>query len=131
MVLANSGPFDNEIDLQALEKMSRRKRRVRHFLDEYLLASGKVIYVAGEGRLVNLASAEGHPSEVMSMSFCGQALACEFLAKNRGKLPKALLSLPPEVDRMIASLQLEAMGIRIDALTAEQEKYLASWREGT
>jgi adenosylhomocysteinase len=131
VVLANSGHFDNEIDLVSLEKMSRRKRRVRHFLDEYLLPSGKVIYVAGEGRLVNLASAEGHPSEVMSMSFCGQALACEYLVKNRGKLKPALIDLPAELDRMIASLQLQAMGITLDTLTTEQEKYLKSWREGT
>lgn len=131
VVLANAGHFDNEIDLAGLEKLARRKRRVRHFLDEYLLPSGKVIYIAGEGRLVNLVSAEGHPSEVMSMSFCGQALACEYLVKNRGNIPPTLIDLPPEVDRGIASLQLEAMGIAIDSLTPEQAKYLESWRHGT
>jgi adenosylhomocysteinase len=131
VVLANSGHFDNEIDLKTLEKTASRKRRVRHYLDEYLLKSGKVIYVAGEGRLVNLASAEGHPSEVMSMSFCGQALACEFLVHNRGKLRNEVISLPPSVDKTIAMLQLVEMGIAIDELTAEQKAYLDSWQEGT
>jgi adenosylhomocysteinase len=130
-VLANSGHFDNEIDLVALETLSRRKRRVRHYLDEYLLSSGRVLYVAGEGRLVNLASAEGHPSEVMSLSFCGQALACEYLVKNKGKLPTAVITLPSEIDDTIAELQLGATGLRIDRLTQEQEKYLESWEEGT
>lgn len=130
-VLANAGHFDCEIDLMALEKMSRRKRRVRHYLDEYLLPSGNILYVAGEGRLVNLASAEGHPSEVMSLSFCGQVLACEYLVKHKGKLPPKVLSLPPDIDDHIAGLQLSAMGITIDALSPEQEEYLRSWREGT
>jgi len=130
-VLANSGHFDNEIDLETLEKTASRKRRVRHYLDEYLLPSGKIIYVAGEGRLVNLASAEGHPSEVMSLSFCGQALACEFLVKNKGKLKNEVIALPPDVDHTISILQLEEMGITIDELTPEQKKYLASWQEGT
>ncbi|MEK7137252.1 MAG: adenosylhomocysteinase [Patescibacteria group bacterium] len=131
VILANAGHFDSEIDLQSLEASARRKRRVRHFLDEYLLSSGKVVYVAGEGRLVNLASAEGHPSEVMSMSFCGQALACEYLVKNRGKLPAKVIDLPEEMDDLIARLQLEEMGIFIDSLTSEQENYLKSWKEGT
>lgn len=131
VVLANSGHFDCELDLKALESKSRRKRRVRHYLDEYLMPSGKILYVAGEGRLVNLASAEGHPSEVMSLSFLGQALACEYLVKNRGKLPTTVITLPPEIDDFISGLQLTAMGITIDALTPEQMKYLASWKEGT
>src|SRR5207237_2764655 len=101
-VLANSGHFDNEIDLAALEKIARRKRRVRHYLDEYMMKSGKIIYVAGEGRLVNLASAEGHPSEVMSLSFCGQALACEYLVKNKGKLPNDVITLPKNIDDRIS-----------------------------
>ncbi len=130
-VLANSGHFDCELDLKALESKSRRKRRVRHYLDEYLMPSGKILYVAGEGRLVNLASAEGHPSEVMSLSFLGQALACEYLVNNRGKLPVAVITLPPEIDDFISGLQLVAMGITIDELTSEQVKYLASWKEGT
>jgi len=89
------------------------------------------VYVAGEGRLVNLASAEGHPSEVMSLSFCGQAFACEYLVKNKGKLKNEVITLPGEIDHRIATLQLKAMGIAIDELTEEQVKYLASWREGT
>ncbi len=130
-VLANAGHFDCEIDLAALEKHATRKRRVRHYLDEYLLANKKVIYLAGEGRLVNLASAEGHPSEVMSLSFCGQALACEYLLKNKGMLKPGVITLPPEIDDFIAGLQLKAMGLAIDALTPEQKKYLSSWQEGT
>ena len=130
-VLANSGHFDNEIDMAGLEKKASRKRRVRHYLDEYLLKSGRIVYIAGEGRLVNLASAEGHPSEVMSLSFCGQALACEYLVKNRGKLKPEVITLPPEIDTYIAGLQLTAMGLTIDELTAEQKKYLSSWQEGT
>ncbi len=130
-VLANSGHFDNEIDLKTLEANVSRKRRVRHYLDEYLMKSGRVIYVAGEGRLVNLASAEGHPSEVMSLSFCGQALACEYLVKNQGKLPNKAITLPPEIDQTISELQLGEMGVQIDELTPEQIKYLASWQEGT
>ena len=130
-VLANSGHFDNEIDLAALEKVTRRKRRVRHYLDEYMMKSGKIVYVAGEGRLVNLASAEGHPSEVMSLSFCGQALACEFLVKNKGKLPNDVITLPKDIDDRISKLQLLAMDLSIDELTSEQKKYLESWQEGT
>ena len=130
-VIANSGHFDNEIDMEALETQAKRKRRVRHYLDEYMLSNGNVVYVAGEGRLVNLASAEGHPSEVMSLSFCGQALACEYLVKNKGKLPNQVVTLPAEIDDEIARLQLDAMGLNIDELTPEQVKYLASWQEGT
>ena len=131
VILANSGHFDNEIDMAALTEVSVQKRRVRHYLDEYSLPSGKRVYVAGEGRLVNLASAEGHPSEVMSLSFCGQALACEYLVQHRGTLPNDVITLPPNVDDCIARLQLEAMDIDIDTLTPEQECYLQSWREGT
>jgi len=130
-ILANSGHFDNEIDLEALEKTAKRKRRVRHYLDEYLLKSGKVVMVAGEGRLVNLASAEGHPSEVMSLSFCGQALACQYLVDNKSNMPNAVITLPPEIDDRISHLQLKAMGLNLDTLTVEQVKYLASWQEGT
>jgi adenosylhomocysteinase len=104
---------------------------VRHYLDEYLLKSGKVIFVAGEGRLVNLASAEGHPSEVMSLSFCGQALACKYLVENKGKMKNEVITLPPAIDDYISRLQLVAMGLSIDELTAEQKKYLSSWEEGT
>ncbi len=129
-VLANSGHFDCELDLKTLEEKAKGKRRVRHYLDEYTVGK-KVLYVAGEGRLVNLASAEGHPSEVMSLSFCGQALACEYLVKNKGKMKPEVITLPPAIDDLISGLQLEAMGIGIDELTAEQKKYLASWQEGT
>ena len=130
-MLANSGHFDHEIDVAGLAKMSRRKRSVRTSLDEYLLPSGKVIFVLGEGRLVNLAAAEGHPSEVMSLSFCGQSLACEYIVKHRGKLAAGVVTMPPEIDAEISRLQLQATGIQIDQLTAEQRKYLTSWEEGT
>jgi adenosylhomocysteinase len=128
-ILANSGHFDAEINITELNKISK-PRRVRPFLDEYNV-NGKKIFLAGEGRLVNLSVAEGHPSEVMSTSFCGQALACEYAVKNKGKLPVKVIQLPEEIDDTIAKLQLEAMGIRIDNLTAEQKKYLESWQEGT
>jgi len=128
-LLANSGHFNVEIDLEALGKTAK-KRRIRPFLDEYTL-DGKKIYVCAEGRLVNLAAAEGHPSEVMATSFAGQSLACAYLVKNKGKLPAKVITLPAEIDEEIARLQLDAMGIRIDALTSEQKKYLASWQEGT
>lgn len=129
-ILANSGHFDIEIDLKGLKEISSSVRRVRSFLDEYVV-HGKKIFVCGEGRLVNLAAAEGHPSEVMSTSFCGQALACEYAVKNRGRMPVDVIQLPKEVDNEIASLQLKAMGITIDALTPEQKKYMESWQEGT
>ena len=134
-LLANSGHFDAEIDVAALRKAATATRRMRPFLDEYVLG-GKRLYLAGEGRLVNLAAAEGHPSEVMSTSFCGQALAVEHLVKNKAALPKAgggsmVITLPKGIDDEIARLQLTAMGVRFDELTAEQKKYLASWEEGT
>jgi len=128
-VLANSGHFDVEIDVHSLGKIAK-KRKVRPFLDEYTLGK-KRVYLCSEGRLVNLAAAEGHPSEVMSTSFAGQALACEYLVKNRGTLPANVLALPSEIDDKIARLQLESMGIKIDKLTKEQENYLHSWHEGT
>lgn len=128
-VLANSGHFDNEIDVAALNK-AYKKRKMRPSLEEYTV-DNKKIYLCTEGRLVNLGAAEGHPSEVMSTSFCGQALACEFLVKNKGKLKPSVITLPEEVDDEIAKLQLDSMGIKIDVLTEEQKKYLASWQEGT
>ncbi|HIH10355.1 MAG TPA: adenosylhomocysteinase [Candidatus Diapherotrites archaeon] len=128
-ILANSGHFDVEIDVAALEKMSVRKKRMRWQLDEYTLRNGKKLYLCAEGRLVNLGAAEGHPSTVMSLSFCGQALALEYGLKHR--LEAGLHVLPDSVDRHIARLQLHAMGIQIDRLTKEQEKYLNSWKEGT
>lgn len=127
-MLANSGHFNVEIDLDSLEKEAA-KRKIRPFMDEYTL-EGKKLFVLGEGRLINLAAAEGHPSEIMSMSFMNQALAVEHLAKHRNLEPKVYI-LPKEMDDMVASLQLEAMGIEIDSLTKEQQKYLESWNEGT
>jgi adenosylhomocysteinase len=129
-IMANSGHFDIEIDVAGLNKASKSVKRIRPFLDEYNL-NGKNIYLCGEGRLVNLAAAEGHPSEVMSTSFCGQALAVEYCVKNKGKLKPSVITLPKEVDDNIAKLQLNALGITIDTLTPEQIKYLASWDEGT
>jgi adenosylhomocysteinase len=130
-ILVNSGHFDVEIDLIGLKKMSKKVRRIRPFLEEYELKNGNKLYVGGEGRLINLAAAEGHPSTVMSLSFCGQSLAAEYLVKNRGKLKNAVHQLPENIDDEIAKLQLEAFGVKIDSLTVEQKKYLSSWKEGT
>ena len=130
-ILANSGHFDCEINVVGLEKMAKEKKRIRWQLDEYLLGDGRRLYLCGEGRLVNLASAEGHPSEVMDLSFCGQALALEYGIKNKGKLKAGLHNLPKEIDEGIAKLKLKTIGVSIDKLTAEQKKYLSSWQEGT
>jgi adenosylhomocysteinase len=130
-ILANSGHFNIEIDILALERMAVEQRRPREHVTQYLLADGRRINLLGEGRLVNLACAEGHPSAVMDMSFANQALAAEYLLKNRGRLQPDVYALPKEIDRAIAALKLQAMGIAIDALTAEQARYLASWEEGT
>ncbi len=129
-ILCNSGHFDNEIELPALEEASQSRRHVRPFMEEYVL-NGHKLFVLGEGRLVNLAAAEGHPSEVMSTSFCGQALACEYGVINRGDLPNKVIQLPSQLDDEIAGLQLKAMGIDVDELTKEQKSYLESWEEGT
>ena len=129
-ILANSGHFDIEIDIKGLKKIASGERRVRPSLDEYVV-NGKKIFVCGEGRLVNLAAAEGHPSEVMATSFCGQALAVEFAVKNKGKLPIKVIMLPEKIDDEIAKMQLDAMEIKIDELTPEQIEYLNSWQEGT
>ncbi len=128
-IVANSGHFDAEIDMRGLEKEST-KRNIRPNMDEYIL-NGKRIYILGEGRLVNLAAAEGHPSLVMSFSFCDQALAVEYAVKNRGKLEAKVYTLPKEVDEDVAQMHLDALGIKHDKLTDEQKKYLVSWREGT
>lgn len=130
-ILANAGHFDVEINLDWLEKNKTGKRRIREFIDEYTLKNGKRVYVLAEGRLVNLAAAEGHPAEVMDMSFANQALAAEWFVKNRGKLENKVYVLPKEIDTEVASLKLKAMGISFDSLTAEQKSYLTSWREGT
>jgi len=129
-ILSNSGHFDIELDLAALGEAADSRRQVRDFMEEYI-HDGKKIFVLGEGRLVNLAAAEGHPSEVMSTSFCGQALACEYGIKNKETLENKVITLPDEIDDEIAGLQLKAMDINIDELTPEQIKYLNSWEEGT
>ncbi|MCX8200002.1 MAG: adenosylhomocysteinase [Candidatus Micrarchaeota archaeon] len=127
-VLANSGHFDVEIDVEALNKKAKARKKVRQHLDEYLLVNGRRVYVCGEGRLVNLAAAEGHPSEVMATSFLGQCFAIEYLVENMGKLPAKVIRLPEEYDLKIARLQLEAFGIKHDKMTEEQEKYVKSWK---
>jgi adenosylhomocysteinase len=130
-VVANSGHFNVEIDIPALEKMASSKRATREFVDEYALRDGRKIYLLGEGRLINLAAAEGHPASVMDMSFANQALACEYLVKNHKTLERKVYSVPDELDKRVARLKLESLGIKIDRLTPEQEEYLASWNEGT
>ncbi len=130
-IVSNSGHFNVEINIPALEGMAQEKRRPRPFIEQYILKDGRRINLLGEGRLINLASAEGHPSAVMDMSFANQALASEYLQKQRGKLANGVHALPKEVDREIASLKLHAMGIAIDQLTEEQAHYLSSWEEGT
>lgn len=130
-ILANSGHFNAELDLSGLKKISKASRIIRDFVEEFTLKNGKNIYVLGEGRLINLASAEGHPASVMDMSFANQALSAEYVSKNYKKLQKKVYSVPENIDRMIAKLKLHALGIKIDTLTAEQEKYLKSWNMGT
>ncbi|MBD1850566.1 adenosylhomocysteinase [Leptolyngbya sp. FACHB-711] len=130
-IVCNSGHFDIEIDLKSLQEMANEVKVVRNFTEEYRLKSGKSVVVLGEGRLVNLAAAEGHPSAVMDMSFANQALACEYLVKNKGNLEPGLHSIPTEVDQEIARLKLQAMGILIDSLTPEQTEYINSWTSGT
>jgi adenosylhomocysteinase len=130
-IVSNSGHFNVELDLEALAGMSVARRQMRDFVEEYKLASGRRIYVLGEGRLINLAAAEGHPSSVMDMSFANQALSAEYLARHAAKLAKRVYSVPTDIDRNIARLKLSCMGVSIDTLTAEQEKYLQSWEMGT
>lgn len=130
-ILANSGHFDVEIDVAGIGAACVKKTRVRPFMERYTFDSGRSVYILAEGRLINLSAAEGHPSEVMSMSFCGQALACEYLVKNRNTLKAGVHMLPSELDDSIAKLQLEVMGVKIDELTPEQIEYLGSWQEGT
>jgi adenosylhomocysteinase len=130
-ILANSGHFDVEIDLGYLKENSRSKRKVRPFVEEYLMNDGRKLYVLAEGRLVNLSAAEGHPASVMDMSFANQALSVEYILKNNKDLLKKVYPVPEEIDRKIAELKLKSMGIRIDKLTPEQEKYLSSWEIGT
>ncbi len=130
-IISNSGHFNVEINIPALEEMSVSKRLVRPFVEEYLQKDGRRIYILGEGRLINLAAAEGHPASVMDMSFANQALSLEYMIKNADKLEKTVYGVPNDIDQEIARLKLEAMGITIDVLTSEQEKYLNSWEHGT
>lgn len=130
-IVCNSGHFNVEIDISALERMCVKKRRIREYVDEYTLKDGRKINLLGEGRLINLASAEGHPATVMDMSFANQALCVEFLAKNADNLDKKVYSVPKEIDENVAKLKLESMGIKIDELTEEQKKYLSEWTMGT
>jgi adenosylhomocysteinase len=130
-IISNSGHFNVEIDIPALEKMSSSKRTTRTFVDEYSLKDGRKINLLGEGRLINLAAAEGHPASVMDMSFADQALSVEHMVKNHKKLEKTVYKVPDELDKRVAKLKLESMVIKIDRLTPEQEEYLAGWSEGT
>lgn len=130
-LVANSGHFNVEINIPSLEQMAVDKRLVRPFVESYSLSDGRVISILGEGRLINLAAAEGHPASVMDMSFANQALGAEYMLKHADELQKRVYNVPEEIDREIARLKLEAMGVRIDTLTDEQVKYLGSWQEGT
>jgi adenosylhomocysteinase len=130
-LLANSGHFNVEINIPALEAIAVEKRRVRDYVDQYTFPDGRQISLLGEGRLINLAAAEGHPASVMDMSFANQVLSAEFIAKNADQLQKRVYSVPKDIDEKVARLKLHAMGIVIDTLTPEQEKYLGSWEEGT
>lgn len=129
-ILANSGHFDAEVNINGLKKIVKSHRKIRPFMDEFTLSHGRKIFILGNARLINLVAAEGHPSSIMAMSFCNQVFACEYLVKTKGLEPKVYV-LPKEKDDEIAMLQLDAMGIKIDKLTEEQEKYLSSWKEGT
>jgi adenosylhomocysteinase len=130
-IVCNSGHFNVEINIDALEKICVKKRRIREYVDEYTLKDGRKINLLGEGRLINLAAAEGHPASVMDMSFANQALCAEYIVKNAKKLKKKVYPVPKEIDEQIAKLKLESMGIKIDELTDEQHKYLSEWTMGT
>src|SRR5258707_9418659 len=131
-MLANSGHFNVEINIPALEKMSTgAPKQVRPFIHQYCLNDGRIINLLGEGRLINLSAAEGHPASVMDMSFANQALGAEYMALNAGKLENKVYRIPQDIDREIARLKLEALGIKIDKLTAEQDHYLKQWQKGT
>ncbi|OGO41773.1 MAG: hypothetical protein A2137_07640 [Chloroflexi bacterium RBG_16_58_8] len=130
-ILANSGHFNSEINIPAIEAMTVKKRTIRSFVDEYKLTDGRSLFLLGEGRLINLAAAEGHPASVMDMSFADQALCMEYLVKNKGKLEIRVHPVPEAIDKEVARLKLNAMGVAIDSLTAAQRKYLTSWEEGT
>ena len=131
-IVCNSGHFNVELALDALEKMATTTNKcVREFVDEYVLSDGRKLYVLGEGRLINLAAAHGHPASVMDMSFATQALMTEWCVKNKSQLKVGVIDVPKEMEQVIARLKLKTMGITMDELTAEQKKYLAGWQEGT
>jgi adenosylhomocysteinase len=130
-IICNTGHFNVKIDLESLAKMKRKKRQIREFVEEFTLPNGRRINVLGEGRLINLAAAEGHLSSVMDMSFANQALSAEFMLQNSTSLENEVYRVPEEIDKEIARLKLNAMGVKIDKLTPEQKKYLASWDMGT
>jgi adenosylhomocysteinase len=130
-IMANSGHFNVEINVTALERLAKSKRRVRPYIDEYTMEDGRCLFLLGEGRLINLAAAEGHPASVMDMSFANQALSLEYLVKNKGKLQPKVYPVPEDIDKEIGRLKLKSMNISIDSLTREQKKYLESWEAGT
>jgi len=130
-ILANSGHFNVEIDIPYIEKNASSRRKVRDFVEEFTMKDGRKLYLLGEGRLINLAAAEGHPAAVMDMSFANQALASEYMVKNAASLQKKVYPVPEEIDREIARVKIATMGYTADSLTPEQEKYLRSWSEGT
>lgn len=130
-IVANTGHFNVEIDIQALADLSKSKKVIRDYVEEYITRDGRKIYLLGEGRLINLAAAEGHPAQVMDMSFANQALASEYIVKHHKKLKKDVFKVPEDIDQNIAVLKLSSMGIKIDTLTKEQAKYLSSWEMGT
>ena len=130
-IVANSGHFNVEIDIPALERLSRSRRTVRHYVEEFRLKGGPRIYLLGEGRLINLAAAEGHPAMVMDMSFANQALSVEYLRKKAKTLKKDVFVVPESIDARVAQLKLASMDVSIDTPTAEQERYMRTWSEGT
>jgi adenosylhomocysteinase len=130
-ILANTGHFNVEFDYAGLVKAVSKRRMIRNSVEEFIFEDGRKIFALGEGRLINLAAAEGHPAEVMDMSFANQALAAEFLVKNKGKLDARVYVLPGSADAEISKIKLESMGVRIDRLSEEQKRYLSSWQEGT
>jgi len=130
-IVANAGHFNAEIDIEGLEKAATKRRKVREFVEEFTYPDGRRVYLLGDGRLINLAAAEGHPASVMDMSFANQALAAEYMLRHHGELERKVYAVPEAMDREIARLKLESTGVRIDTLTAEQAKYLESWDQGT
>jgi adenosylhomocysteinase len=130
-LIANSGHFNDEINIPALEKLAVSKRRVRDFVDEYTYSDGRHVHLLAEGRLVNLSAAEGHPASVMDMSFANQALGSEYMLLHAKEMGPHVYNIPANIDKEIAGLKLKAMGVRIDTLTPEQDKYLNSWESGT